>query len=78
MQQRFEDRGDGDEQIDTKVEGVHFDRQPTIALPNTSLVYTMGTMLLIMRQNFKSWTDLRTLMEQHLADKGDGDEQIDT
>ena len=42
------------------------------------LLCDMGNGLLIMLQNTKSWTDQCTLMEQRLADRGDGEELVDT
>ena len=56
--------------------GFAFDRQPTTALPSIPLVNDVGTGLLIMWQNSKSWTDRCTLKKQNLAERGDGDELI--
>ena len=39
MEQCLADRGDGDEQIDTKIGGGAVDGQPTTALPIMPLVY---------------------------------------
>ena len=48
MEQSLADGGDGEEVVDTKLGGVHFDRLPETALPIMPLVYDMDTSLLIM------------------------------
>ena len=55
-----------------------FDGQPITALPSMPLAFDMGHSLLIMLENSNYWTDRCTLMEQSLADRGDGKEMIDT
>ena len=54
------------------------DGQLTTALPSMPLVCNIGISTLIMRKNYKSWTDRCTLMEQSLADRNDGEKLIDT
>ena len=62
MEQSLGDQGDGEELIDTKVEGVHStDRRQQ---PSQLCPYCVVWPIMLEISNF--WTDRRTLMEQEM------------
>ena len=74
MEQSLADRGYVEKLIITKAGGVH----STESRQKPSKLCLYYVILLIMLENSNYWMDRCTLMEQSLADGGDGEEQIDT
>ena len=56
--------------------GCALNGQRSTVLPSIPLVHDLDSSLVIVRWNSKSWTDRCTLMEQSLADRGDGENLI--
>ena len=77
MGESLADKGDGEELIDTKI-GVYIRRTKTYGPLKYASSIGMGISLMAMQWNSNSWTDRCTHMGQSLADRGDGEELIDT